>query len=117
MHNEKTTIEFVEGCYKEMLSIKDTCLKPNKYQVSYLREELNLNSTQKLIFDELIETLLTDTFYTILLGLDGATSLGDKQQSYSIKDENGNILEEGEIESLAYEYFYEQRYERDKGFI
>jgi len=57
---------------------------------------------------KLIDTLLTDTFYTILLGLDGEASIGKKQTSYRIYDEKGHELTtSGKIEEYAYEYFQE----------
>ncbi|WP_181858425.1 hypothetical protein [Winogradskyella arenosi] len=49
---------------------------------------------------------MTDVFYTILLGLDGCASIGGIQETYELKDENGNQLN-GEIEGYAYEYFQE----------
>ncbi len=54
---------------------------------------------------------LTDTFYTILLGLDGSASLGGIQQSYHIRDERGDVVctGDGAIEGLAYTHFHGNR--------
>ena len=48
--------------------------------------------------------------YLLLLGLDGAASLGGKQISYKIYDEKGTLLNKcGEIEEHAFTYFMESR--------
>jgi hypothetical protein len=50
---------------------------------------------------------LTDSFYTILLGLDGSASIGDSQESLKIYDENNNLISDGgNLEGYAYEYFH-----------
>ena len=54
----------------------------------------------------MLNSILRDTFYTILLGLDGCAAIGNYQQLYEIKDENGNLIS-GEIDGYAYEYFHE----------
>jgi hypothetical protein len=60
---------------------------------------------------EILDAALTDTFYTILLGLDGCASLGGVQQSYHVRDEGGSVLctGDGTIEGLAHNYFYDDR--------
>ena len=78
---------------------------------SLLREFINnqsmkLNNEQSEIMKQIINSALRDTFYTILLGLDGCASIGNNQELYEIKDENGNLIS-GEIEAYAYEYFHE----------
>ena len=50
--------------------------------------------------------MLKESYYTLLLGLDGGCSLGNKQVTYKLYDEEGNLLNEcGEIEESAYSYF------------
>lgn len=51
----------------------------------------------------LVDSVMNEVFYTILLGLDGETSLGDVQMQYKVYDENDNLLDG--IESYAYESF------------
>lgn len=51
----------------------------------------------------LIDSVMNEVFYTILLGLAGETSLGDVQMQYKVYDENDNLLDG--IESYAYESF------------
>ncbi|WP_161634436.1 hypothetical protein [Aquimarina pacifica] len=54
-----------------------------------------------------MKSSFTDIFYTILLGLDGSTSIGRIQEMYDLKDENGNQLS-GEIEGYADKCFQEK---------
>ncbi|HEX8312868.1 MAG TPA: hypothetical protein VF614_16210 [Chthoniobacteraceae bacterium] len=60
---------------------------------------------------QIVSTVLTDAFYTALLGLDGCASLGGVQQSYRIQDEHGAELctGDGTIEALAHDYFHGNR--------
>ena len=76
-------------------------------------EKLNfLKSCFEEKLKEVIDTLLTDVFYTVLLGLDGESSIGDTQQTYKIYDEEGSLISDcGELEASAYEYFHERKYE------
>lgn len=46
---------------------------------------------------------MNETFYTMLLGLDGETSLGDVQMQYKLFDESDNLIEG--IEEKAYDIF------------
>ena len=71
-----------------------------------------LDSTQQEQLKEVIDTLLTDVFYTVLLGLDGENSIGNIQQTYKIYDQDDNLISDcGELEASAYEYFHERKYE------
>jgi len=57
--------------------------------------------------NEIVGDILTDTFYTLLLGLDGEASIGGVQSSYKIHDKNGNeISSAGDIEAEAWEQFH-----------
>ena len=79
-------------------------------------EKLNfLKSCFEEQLKEVIDTLLTDIFYSILLGLDGERSIGNTQQTYKIYDEEGNLISDcGELEASAYEYFHEGKYEKQQ---
>ena len=59
----------------------------------------------------ILDTVLTDTLYAVLLGLDGCASLGGVQQSYHIRDESGAVVcsGDGTVEGLAYSAFHESR--------
>lgn len=58
---------------------------------------------------EIVSLILNETYYLLLLALDGEASLGGMQMSYKIYDEEQNLLNEcGEIEAVAFEYFMEE---------
>ncbi|WP_294283126.1 hypothetical protein [uncultured Chryseobacterium sp.] len=69
---------------------------------------LNLDKIQNEKLKDIISDLLTDTFYTLLLGLDGSAAIGNSQESFKIYDEDNHLIcEGGDLEGLAYEYFHE----------
>lgn len=107
-----TTKEFVKNFYQEKQNILNSCFdNQSEYRtlVSTKIEALNLNENQTEKLKEIVSDLLTDTFYTILLGLDGSASIGNSQQSFKIFDENDNLISKGgNLEGLAYEYFHEK---------
>jgi len=47
---------------------------------------------------------LTDAFYTMLLALDGAASLGGRQQAYTLSDASGSAIASGDgrLEAAAW---------------
>lgn len=79
--------EFV-NCWKKE---KENCLKTytnnvnNNSLVASKISKMNLNLEQKLVLNEVLNDILNDTFYTFLLGLDGATSIGGRMQESFIK--------------------------------
>ena len=78
--------------------------KDSSTHVGRLIKDLNLSSENKVIMSNIIDGALIDAIYNILLGLDGAASIGGKQQLYKLYDESGNLLTgSGEIESNAYD--------------
>lgn len=107
-----TPEEFVKGFYLEKQSLINSSFDKNsETYVSELINELDLNEENKKKLKHIISTLLTDTLYNILLGLDGAASIGDHQHMYKILDENENEITGGEIESYAYYYFHDNQSE------
>ena len=75
-------------------------------------EKLNIGEEDKEKVRCIISNYLTDTFYTILTGLDGCTCIGEAQQeSYKIYNENGDLISDcGELEAEAYKYFHGNKY-------
>ena len=56
----------------------------------------------------LINLVLNETYYNLLLALDGEASLGGKQVNYKLFDDEMNQLNNsGAIETAAYQYFME----------
>lgn len=103
-----TAQEFARNVYLEKL-------KFNR-QFSQAIETLDLNQAQLEQLEHIGSNLLTDVFYTLLLGLDGCTSIGESnQQTFKLYDENDHLVSDcGELEAEAYHYFYEQAYEAEK---
>jgi len=76
-------------------------------------EKSDLDEKNKEEVKRLVSNLLTDTFYTILTGLDGCTEIGESgQETYKIYDEKETLISDcGELEAEAYEYFHGNKYE------
>ena len=90
-----TSDEFAKNFYLEKLNFLKSCFE----------EQLK----------DVIDTLLTDVFYSLLLGLDGESSIGNTQQTYKIYDEEGNLISDcGELEASAYQYFHGGKYEEQQ---
>ena len=99
-----TAEEFVNNCYKEKENMKKIYFDKDKE--TYVGEQIK-NIVSKGISNEevkeLIDSVMNETFYTMLLGLDGETSLGDVQMQYKLFDESDNLIEG--IEEKAYDIF------------
>ena len=110
-----TSDEFAKNFYIEKLNCLKSCFAEQPQYPSAVNvkiKEMVLSNTQQEQLKEVIDTLLTDVFYSILLGLDGENSIGNTQQTYKIYDEDGNLISDcGELEASAYEYFHEGKYE------
>ncbi|WP_185117501.1 hypothetical protein [Dysgonomonas sp. Marseille-P4361] len=112
-----TAEEFVKNFYLERKNLIETSFDfesdmQRRSYVSAKLEEMNLDREQMEKLRHILSSLLTDSFYTILLGLDGSASIGDAQTNYKIYDDKDNLISDcGEIETEAYEYFHENKYE------
>ncbi len=108
-----TAEEFVKNWYQEKQHILNSCFDhQSEYRslVSAKIEALHLNESQTEKLRDLISDLLTDTFYTLLLGMDGSAAIGTSQESFKIYDENNHLISEcGDLEGFAYEYFHENK--------
>ena len=102
--------EFVKLCYKEKETILNEYFsESSSTAVTKKVKNLMRAGVGKDDLYKLIDSVMTDTYYTLLLGLDGAASLGGKQASYKIYDEKGTLLNKcGEIEEHAFTYFMER---------
>ncbi len=101
-----TPKQFAEGFYLEKQQLIELYFNSTEQTVvSELINSLDLDSEKKKVLKKIVDGALTDAFYTILLGLDGEAQIGTRQETYSIKDEEGNELAGGEIEGHAWEYF------------
>jgi len=74
---------FVAGWKHEKTSYIQM-LKHGDLQASQQVAALNLTPTQTEQLWSLLDTVLTDTMYTLLLGLDGAANIGGVQQNFQL---------------------------------
>ena len=102
--------EFVKLCHDEKESILASYFADNgESEVSAILKILIQAGVSKDELYRLVDTVMTDSYYSLLLGIDGASSLGDTQETYKLLDENGDLLNPcGEIEENAYSYFIEK---------
>jgi hypothetical protein len=107
---------FARNFYLERKVILSDIFNFKQEQRTYVSrkiENLHLNEEMQEKFKHIISVLLTDTFYTILLGLDGEHSFGENQQEFfKIFNEKGNLISNcGELEAAAYDYFCDNKLE------
>lgn len=95
--------QFVAHWKAEKAHLLRRALEPGSLVAEQLAA-LALSDTQRVQLERALDTLLSDTLYTLLLGLDGCAEIGGEQQTYSITDESGAML--GSLESEAYEQFH-----------
>ena len=103
--------EFVELFYNDKTEYLQTCLNENSgLFVSGKMKSLNLNDEQKEVMAEIVDGMLTDVYYSILLGIDGCASIGRYQYTYKLYDEDGNLITDGgELEGDAWEFFHNRK--------
>jgi len=108
-----TAEEFVRGFYQEKAQLLQTYCATQasgSSHVAQLLARLALTPQQAAYLPQVLDAALTDAFYTVLLGLDGAASIGLRQELYQLADEQGNELTgNGEIEAQAYDYFHGEK--------
>lgn len=104
--------EFVQACKQTRDELLETYLWKGRTTVSTYIDEANLSVEQREKIVAALDVALTDAFYTMLIGLAGAASLGSTQQEYRLADENSQAMFpaaslEDDLESLAYEFFHQ----------
>lgn len=100
---------FVEEFYKLKESLIENYFSgKNDTAVSQLIENLQLSLEKKEALKKVMDISLTDALYTILLGLEGSASIGDKQEHYKLYNEAGDELTGKGIEEYAWELFQNQ---------
>ena len=110
-----TAENFVKNFYLERKSLLDSYLdKTSKSDVSKLIDDLQLDVEGKERIRQILNGVLRDAFCTTLFGLDGSGSIGNKQETFKIIDEQKNVISEcGNLETIAYEYFHYNKFEFD----
>ena len=101
--------EFVRHCFAEKEAALALYAAPSAgTKAGTLLSELTADGTDREKLLQLLDTVMTESWYTMLLALDGSASLDGTQMTYELRDEDGNILNEcGELESAAWEVFME----------
>ncbi len=98
--------EFAKEFFKLKESlVKDYCSGDETTAVSKLIESMELNPVQKTTIKRTIDLALTDTLYTVLLGLEGSARIGDKQEFYKLVSEDGEEITGKDMEEHAWELF------------
>lgn len=101
-----TAEEFVLE-FKELKNSLEHLYFSEKSSVSRIPEMIQsgMNQQQINLVQAILSDALTDSMYTILLGLAGEGAIGTQQVSYQLADESGKSLN-GDIESVAWEQFH-----------
>jgi phosphoserine aminotransferase len=68
-------------------------------------QAMQLTPDQSNKLGAVLDTVLTDAMYTLLLALDGEGSIGGVQQIYELKSEDGAVLT-GALEAEAWKQFH-----------
>jgi hypothetical protein len=101
-----TTEECVHGFYREKQSLlqfySQRLAPPAEGAASQC---ILLRDGQPLSVQELLDNVLTNTFYSLLLGLEGSASIGGKQTRYEVRDLTGSLLTDGDLGGYAWQYF------------
>ncbi|HEX3147034.1 MAG TPA: hypothetical protein VHR66_03070 [Gemmataceae bacterium] len=102
-----TRSEFVQLCKAEKESLIAQYMGPGSTTAVAAKIAVLRPTPEQLpLVREIIDGVLTDVFYTLLLALDGCASLGGRQINYRLMDEEGNLLTgSGEIEPAAFDAF------------
>ena len=105
-----TGAEFVRLCRAEKDDILQEYFSPASGSEAAERiRALIASGTDRDALLTLIDLVMTESWYRLLLGLDGAASLGGTQMTYQVLDADGTLLNEcGELEESAFAYFQEE---------
>ena len=103
-----TPEQFARGVAAERDAIMEIYFKePPTTAVGAQIKALSLSAQQTASLRQILHGALTDMCHSLLLGLDGAASIGDlRQQEFQLADEKGNELTGGELEVAASEVFH-----------
>jgi hypothetical protein len=102
-----TPEEFVTCVAREKEELLTTYFDPESGSaVAAQIEALMLCGEQTEALRLILDSALTDALYTLLLGLDGAASIGGVQSDYDLRAEDGTPLTGGVLEAVAWERFH-----------
>ena len=100
--------EFVKAFKDEKAwQMRDYFADAPETETGALIQSLKLTEKHKEILQRAFDSCLTDTFYTVLLALDGSTSIGSMQHTFKLYDEDNKLLSDcGDLEAEAWEQFH-----------
>lgn len=101
--------EFVRVCRNERDALLEAFTDPSGHTEASARLlEANLTQSQRTLVVAAMGAALTDTIYTLLLALDGSASLDGNQRSFTVTDESGTVISNGDgrLEAAAWEAFH-----------
>jgi len=103
--------EFAEMCYAEKEIQLKEYMNGKESLVAKLKGDLTLSTEQEKILYKLVDTVLTETYLTLLYALDGTASLGNgRQENFKLYGEDGELVFDlGELEMATYEAFCENK--------
>ena len=105
--NNMTPHEFAACVARQKKDMLSTYFNPESgAAVATQIAAMGLSDGQAKALRIVLDGSLTDAFYTLLLGLDGAASIGGVQNSYELRAEDGTLLTGGELEGAAWEHFH-----------
>ncbi len=95
----------------ELVTLKDGLVReylesPNLHAGGAALDAIGLSGEQRAAVGGVLDAILKDALYTVLLALDGEATLGSRQIPYKLLDGAGNELS-GLLEGPAYEAFQE----------
>ncbi|SDH17426.1 hypothetical protein SAMN05216588_10373 [Pseudomonas flavescens] len=101
----------VAGWQRERTAQLLSLLQPDSGRTATAKlQALGLSSEQMGLLLELLDQVLGDTLYTLLLGLDGEAAVGGEQQHVRLFNEAGTEISPcGELEAEAYAQLIEKR--------
>lgn len=109
-----TTEEFVQGFYRErQYQLQLTLDWLAQADGAAAIQHVKLAGGQTITVQDLLETVLTNAFYSMLLGLEGSASIGGHQNRYEVRDPAGNSLNDGDLGGYAWQYFQNDGEEPD----
>ena len=105
-----TAEHFVDIIKREKDSILSLYFsEDSETQVGKMIQDITNQGIAKDSLFELLNFVLNEHYYNLLLALDGEASLDGEQINYKLFDEEGNELTgSGDIETSAYEAFMEE---------
>ena len=111
-----TAEHFVDIIKREKDSILSLYFsEDSETQVGKMIQDITNQGIAKDSLFELLNFVLNEHYYNLLLALDGESSLDGEQINYKLFDEEGNELTgSGDIETSAYEAFMEEQKDKSE---